>query len=310
MPSNRANLEEESQKHTHTPRNSVSLVKGFLGTGPPDPTLESASPSPPQGLIWHRFNIDSTLSPHRNRVKSENRCRINVESMTLFRCQIDPWGREGEADSMVGSGWPVPYKPLTMLVIKPRLNISRNALWGKICTKRTFIWCFAGIFNPSAGQNSEPMFTLFDLIFYLIWPYFVSQYATVFFTPKGVSGALRAPGSGVSKKCPESVPGVSGTPFWPFLTLSGHFLDTPEPGARRAPETPRRTLPRTPPVFGDTLGDTPGTLRARRARETPVAGRRNRKPKRHQFPGPFWGPLRNVQFGENGLLASREKFCL
>ena len=31
----------------------------FFGTGHPDPTLESASPSPPQGSIWHRFNIDS-----------------------------------------------------------------------------------------------------------------------------------------------------------------------------------------------------------------------------------------------------------
>ena len=30
---------------------------------------------------------------------------------------------------------------------------------------------------------------------------------------RGVCGALRALGSGVSKKCPESVPGVSGTPF-------------------------------------------------------------------------------------------------
>ena len=30
---------------------------------PPDPTLESALPSPPQGWIWHR-----------NRVKSDNRC--------------------------------------------------------------------------------------------------------------------------------------------------------------------------------------------------------------------------------------------
>ena len=59
-------------------------------------------------------------------------------------------------------------------------------------------------------------------------------------------------------------------------TLSGHFLDTPEPRAQRALGTPRRTLPRTPPIFGDTLGDTPGTLRARRARETPVAGRRDR----------------------------------
>ena len=42
-------------------------------------------------------------------------------------------------------------------------------------------------------------------------------------------------------------------------TLRGHFLDTPEPGARRAAKnTPR---------------DTAGTLRARRGRETPVAGR-------------------------------------
>ena len=64
--------------------------------------------------------------------------------------------------------------------------------------------------------------------------------------------------SGESKKCPESVPGVSGHLFDTLGTLSGHFLDTPEPGARRARETPR---------------DTPGTLRARRARETPVAGR-------------------------------------
>ena len=62
-------------------------------------------------------------------------------------------------------------------------------------------------------------------------------------------------------------------------TLSGHFLDTPEPGARRARGTFRGTLPRTPPFSGDTLGDTPGTLRARRARETPVAGRGFPKPK-------------------------------
>ena len=58
--------------------------------------------------------------------------------------------------------------------------------------------------------------------------------------PRGVSGALRAPGSGVSKKCPRSVRDT-------FLTLGGHsrdtFLDTLEFGARRAPETPRGTLP-------------------------------------------------------------------
>ena len=84
-----------------------------------------------------------------------------------------------------------------------------------------------------------------------------------------------------SCKCPKSVPRVSpecqkGVPDTPG-TLSGHFLDTPEAGARRAPGTPCRTLSRTPPIFGDTLGDTPGTVRARRARETPAAGRRDRK---------------------------------
>ena len=35
-------------------------------------------------------------------------------------------------------------------------------------------------------------------------------------------------------------------------------LDIREPWGRRAPETPRRTLPRTHPVFGDTLADTLG----------------------------------------------------
>ena len=31
------------------------------------------------------------------------------------RCQIDPRGGEGEADSRVGSGGPVPNKPLTII---------------------------------------------------------------------------------------------------------------------------------------------------------------------------------------------------
>ena len=79
----------------------LRIVRGFLGADPLDLTLESASPSPPQGSIWHR-----------NRVKSGNRCRINVESMPK-RCQIDPWGGEGEADSRVRSEGSVPKKPLT-----------------------------------------------------------------------------------------------------------------------------------------------------------------------------------------------------
>ena len=61
----------------------------------------------------------------------------------------------------------------------------------------------------------------------------------------------------VSKRCPDT-PG----------TLSGHLFDTPEPGARRAPETPRGTLPRTPPFSGTPCRTLSGTLRARRARKT------------------------------------------
>ena len=39
---------------------SPEVVRFILGTGPLHPIRESASPSPPQGSIWHRFNIDST----------------------------------------------------------------------------------------------------------------------------------------------------------------------------------------------------------------------------------------------------------
>ena len=84
------------------------------------------------------------------------------------------------------------------------------------------------------------------------------------------------PKTGYPRECPKSVPRASpecpghlvDTPG----TLSGHFLDTPEPGRHTF-----WTLPRTPPVFGDTLGGTLGTLRARRPRVIPVAGRGVRK---------------------------------
>ena len=54
-----------------------SVVRGLLGTGPPDPILESDSPSPPRGSIWHRFNIEIGSNQE-----------IDVESM-VHRCQID-----------------------------------------------------------------------------------------------------------------------------------------------------------------------------------------------------------------------------
>ena len=83
----------------------------------------------------------------------------------------------------------------------------------------------------------------------------------------------------LSRECPRKrgvSEGVSGKmSLGPLLQsvqevsreCPGHLFDT-------RGEKSRRTLPRTPPVFGDTLWDTPGTLRAR---ETPVAGRGVRK---------------------------------
>ena len=51
--------------------------------------------------------------------------------------------------------------------------------------------------------------------------------------PRGVSGALRAPGSGVSKKCPRSVRDT-------FLTLRGHSRDTFWTLWSPGPEGPQR----------------------------------------------------------------------
>ena len=57
------------------------FVRGLLGTGPPDPTLESASPSPPQRSIWHRFNIEIGSNQEIDVESMSNRCQIDVESM-------------------------------------------------------------------------------------------------------------------------------------------------------------------------------------------------------------------------------------
>ena len=87
--------------------------------------------------------------------------------------------------------------------------------------------------------------------------------------PRGVSGLFgpRAPEypKSVPRVCPECLEHLFDT----LGTLFGHS------GARgpKVPETPRGTFPRTPP-FSGTLSETlPRTLRARKARETPVAGR-------------------------------------
>ena len=111
---------------------ATSIVRCLLGTGPPDPTLNSASPSPAQGSIWHQFDIDLTLIRHRNRVKSGNQYRINVESMPnrplrrggrgaqmlvffsrILRALTEVWGRAICAnDPRMSAGYPSPKLPL------------------------------------------------------------------------------------------------------------------------------------------------------------------------------------------------------
>ena len=78
--------------------------------------------------------------------------------------------------------------------------------------------------------------------------------------PRGVPGALRAPGSGVSKKCFERVPRVSGT-------LWGQSCDTLELGPGDTPwDTPSDTS-----VFWNTLGTLPAHSGPQGPRD-PVAG--------------------------------------
>ena len=81
----------------------LGVVRGLLGTDPPGPHPRIRLALPSQGSIWHWFNIDSTSIRHW------------FPDFALFWCQIDPWGGEGEVDSRVVSGGPVPNKPLTIL---------------------------------------------------------------------------------------------------------------------------------------------------------------------------------------------------
>ena len=87
-------------------------------------------------------------------------------------------------------------------------------------------------------------------------------------------------------KCPRSVPETgcrTRGPSGPGWGVSEGVSDGVSPG----PKGPR-TLSDTP-HFRDTLGDTPGTLRAR---ETPVAGRRDRKG--HYERGLFTGGISRI----------------
>ena len=83
-------------------------------------------------------------------------------------------------------------------------------------------------------------------------------------------GVSRGPSGPRAPERPKGVPRVSpecpGHLFDTPGTLSGHLLDTLEPGAWRAPETPLQTLARTPRFSGTPRRTLPATLRARRAR--------------------------------------------
>ena len=67
------------------------IVRGLLGTGQSDPALESASPSPSWGSIWHRIGSGSNQE-------------IDVESMPN-RCWIDAKSTPEEGKARRIRGW-------------------------------------------------------------------------------------------------------------------------------------------------------------------------------------------------------------
>ena len=104
----------------------------------------------------------------------------------------------------------------------------------------------------------------------------------------------RAPS--VQKVSPECRKGVPDTPG----TLSEHSRDTfwtlRSPGPKGPRDTPWDT-PGDTPVFGALSGTLPETLRARRARETPVAGRGGSQVKTAKMPKSALGRVRKVFSG-------------
>ena len=66
---------ETTKQNNKTP--CFPVVRGLLGTDPPDPTLESASPSPPQGSIAHQIRKSiSWFDP----ISMSNWCCIDAKS--------------------------------------------------------------------------------------------------------------------------------------------------------------------------------------------------------------------------------------
>ena len=85
------------------------------------------------------------------------------------------------------------------------------------------------------------------------------------------------PPEGPTLKCPESVPRVSGTAFRHSRdTLGTLFGHSGGPRPKGPGDTPWDTPGENPSFRGPLSGTLPETLRARRARETPVAGRGGR----------------------------------
>ena len=124
--------------------------------------------------------------------------------------------------------------------------------------------------------------------------------------PTGVSGSLRAPRSGVSKKCPESVPGVwnrcPGHSGDALGTLFGHS------GARGAKGTRKHPVGHSL-RHGDALGDTSGPKGPRDSSSRPGGSqRKSLRYKRYSISRPH--PSRDVIFFGQILAEKRQKLFL
>ena len=73
-------------------------MRGLLGTDPPDLTLESGSPSPPQGSIWHRFDTDLPIWPYFDAKSTSEEGRAR---------RIRGWGPGGLC--LINSSFPLKY---------------------------------------------------------------------------------------------------------------------------------------------------------------------------------------------------------
>ena len=119
-------------RRLHTFSGGWYICEGFIrhrNSPPPDPTFESASPSPPQTSIWHR-----------NRVTSRNWCRIDF--------QIDAKSTPEEGTARRTRGW----GPVGLCLINPSVP-SLSYMWERQSASPCHVGILARVPSRSWGLS-------------------------------------------------------------------------------------------------------------------------------------------------------------